>query len=107
MVLQNSTSGNGYLKEARMFRVGDLFNGQTGDVDLQQKDVNGEGTYFINSGVDNNGIKGKTDKPAKIFSANTISIDFWGNAYYCDFQYKMATRHEPRTTSSDETCKSL
>ena len=90
-----------------MFRVGDLFNGQTGDVDLQQKDVNGEGTYFINSGVDNNGIKGKTDKPAKIFSANTISIDFWGNAYYCDFQYKMATRHEPRTTSSDETCKSL
>ena len=50
-----------------MFRVGDLFNGQTGDVDLQQKDVNGKGTYFINSGVDNNGIKGKQINPQKYF----------------------------------------
>ena len=100
-VLQNSISGNGCLKEARMFRVGDLFEGQTGDVDLQQKDVNGKGTYFINSGVDNNGIKGKTDKPAKIFSANTISIDFWGNAYYRDFQYKMATHNHVFSLSGD------
>ena len=34
--LQNSISGNGCLKEARMFRVGDLFVSQTGDTDLQK-----------------------------------------------------------------------
>lgn len=100
-ILQSSTSGNGYLKEARMFKIGDLFEGQTGDVDLQQKDVNGKGTYFINSGIENNGVKGKTDKQAKIFSANTISIDFWGNAYYRDFEYKMATHNHVFSLSGD------
>lgn len=84
-----------------MFKIGDLFEGQTGDVDLQQKDVNGKGTYFINSGIENNGVKGKTDKQAKIFSANTISIDFWGNAYYRDFEYKMATHNHVFSLSGD------
>lgn len=51
------------------------------------------GVFFINSGVDNHGIKGKTDRKAKIFPANTITIDFWGNAYYRDFEYKMATHN--------------
>ena len=60
---------------------------------MQQKDVNGKGTYFINSGVEAQGIKGKTDRIAKIFKGNTITIDFWGNAYYRDFEYKMATHN--------------
>lgn len=88
-------------KEMREFQCGDLFIAQTGDVDLQQKDINGQGCFFINSGVDNNGIKGKTDKTAKIFSANTISIDFWGNAYYRDFEYKMATHNHVFSLSGD------
>lgn len=75
------------------FLLGDLFSSSTGDVDLQQKDINGKGVFFINSGVDNHGIKGKTDRKAKIFPANTITIDFWGNAYYRDFEYKMATHN--------------
>lgn len=70
-----------------------LFNAETGDVDLQQSDINDRGTYFINSGLQNNGIKGKTDKPAKIFPANTITVDFWGNAFYRNFDYKMATHN--------------
>lgn len=83
------------------FKLGDLFTSQTGDTDLQQKDVNGKGCYFINSGVDNTGIKGKTDVPAKIFPKNTITLDFWGNAYYRDFEYKLATHNHVFSLSGD------
>lgn len=83
---------NGTLK-FNEFLLGDLFSSSTGDVDLQQKDINGKGVFLINSGVDNHGIKGKTDRKAKIFPDNTITIDFWGNAYYRDFEYKMATHN--------------
>lgn len=75
------------------FELQELFISDTGDVDLQQKDVNNKGYYFINSGVENCGIKGKTDRKAKIFNENTITIDFWGNAYYRSFKYKMATHN--------------
>lgn len=77
----------------KKFLLGDLFESSTGDVDLQQKDINGKGQFFINSGLDNRGIKGKTDRAARIFPANTITVDFWGNAYYRDFEYKMATHN--------------
>ena len=75
------------------FKIGKLFSAQTGDTDLQQKDINGKGAFFINSGVEGLGIKGKTDRDAKTFNENTITIDFWGNAYYRDFKYKMATHN--------------
>lgn len=75
------------------FKIGDLFTAQTGDTDLQQKDVNGKGVYLINSGIEAQGIKGKTDRQARVFKDNTITIDFWGNAYYRDFDYKMATHN--------------
>ena len=75
------------------FKIEDLFSAQTGDTDLQQKDINGRGTLFVNSGVEGLGIKGKTDREAKVFDSNTITIDFWGNAYYRDFEYKMATHN--------------
>lgn len=83
------------------FRIGDLFEAQTGDVDLQQKDCNGKGHFLINSGLDNIGIKGRTDRKAKVFSANTITIDFWGNAYYRNFEYKMATHNHVFSLSGD------
>ena len=83
------------------FKMGTLFNSQTGDVDLQQKDVNDKGYFFINSGVENRGIKGKTDRPAKVFKAGTITIDFWGNAYYRDFDYVMATHNHVFSLSGD------
>lgn len=77
----------------KTFPIGELFECAKGDIDLQQKDINGKGDYFINSGLDNRGIKGKTDRPAKVFPSNTITIDFWGNAYYRDFEYKLATHN--------------
>ena len=83
------------------FKIEDLFSAQTGDTDLQQKDINGRGTLFINSGVEALGIKGKTDRKAKVFDSNTITIDFWGNAYYRDFEYKMATHNHVFSLSGD------
>lgn len=83
------------------FKLGQLFESQTGDVDLQRKDINDKGYFFINSGVENRGIKGKTDRPAKVFKAGTITIDFWGNAYYRDFDYVMATHNHVFSLSGD------
>lgn len=77
-----------------------IFTSETGDVDLQQKDIDGKGEYFINSGFQNYGIKGKTSHPAKIFPENTITIDFLGNAYYRPFKYKMATHNHVFSLSS-------
>lgn len=80
--------------EWKKFRIGDLFSEPgKGDVDLHNSDINGRGYYFINSGSTNLGIKGKTTREAKIFPANTITIDFFGNAYYRDFEYKLATHN--------------
>lgn len=93
-------SQNGQIR-LKKFALGDLFESSTGNTDLQQKDVNGKGQYFVNSGVDNRGIKGRTDKPARIFPANTITIDFWGNAYYRDFEYKMATHNHVFSLTGD------
>lgn len=70
-----------------------IFDADTGDVDLQQKDIDGKGEFFINSGIQNYGIKGKTSRKAKIFPANTITVDFFGYAFYRPFSYKMATHN--------------
>ncbi|WP_026524153.1 restriction endonuclease subunit S [Butyrivibrio sp. MB2005] len=77
----------------KQFSLSELFTSETGDVDLQQKDIDGKGEYFINSGLQNYGIKGKTSRPAKIFAANTITVDFFGNVYFRPFKYKMATHN--------------
>ena len=92
--------GNGQIR-FKKFALGTLFTSSTGDVDLQQKDINGKGEFFINSGVENRGIKGRTDRPARIFPANTITVDFWGNAYYRDFEYKMATHNHVFSLAGD------
>lgn len=80
---------------------------QSGDVDIQNSDINGKGCMFINSGVTNQGIKGYTDLPARIFTANSITIDFFGNAYYRSEPYKLATHNHVFSFSggvlSDET----
>lgn len=81
-------------KQNRAYKLIDLFTSQTGDVDLQQRDVNGQGEFFINSGKQNFGIRGKTDRQARIFEPNTITIDLWGLAYYRPFKYKLATHND-------------
>lgn len=77
--------------ELKEFKVGELFTCRTGDVDVQRKHLNGEGHIYINSGVTNFGIIGRTNYPATVFPPNTITIDMFGNAYFRGFEYKMAT----------------
>lgn len=55
----------------------------------------------MNSGVDNRGIKGTTDRKAKILPSNIITIDFVGNAYYRDFECRMTTRNHVFSLSGD------
>lgn len=78
-----------------------LFISETGDVDLQQKDIDDKGEYFINSGIQNYGIKGKTSRAAKVFEANTITVDFLGNVYYRPYKYKLATHNHVFSLSGD------
>lgn len=56
---------------------------------------------FINSGITNQGIKGYTDRSARIFPQNTITIDFFGNAYYRSYPYKLATHNHVFSFSGD------
>lgn len=59
------------------------------------------GEYFINSGVQNCGIKGRTNRPAMVFPPNTLTIDFLGNVYYRPYEYKMATHNHVFSLSGD------
>ena len=58
---------------------------------MQKKDVNGAGELLVSSGVSNNGYIGRTDRKAKVFSSNTITVDMFGYAFYRDTPYKMVT----------------
>lgn len=78
-------------KPMMQFKLDMLFKAENGDVDLQQKDVNGKGAMLVSSGESNTGVIGKTDVPAKIVSENTITVDMFGSVQYRCFPYKMVT----------------
>ena len=81
---------NGNIKWGE-FELQELFESSNGDFDIQKTHINDLGDYVITAGLSNNGILGKTDIKAKIFNANTITIDMFGNAFYRQFRYKMVT----------------
>lgn len=58
---------------------------------MQKGHMNNRGYYVVTAGITNNGILGRTDKKSKIFQANTITVDMFGNANYRNFDYKMVT----------------
>lgn len=73
------------------FRVGNLFNGISGDTDIKQHHINDKGLPVITSGLSNNGLLGLSDVKAKVISQNTITVDMFGNAFYRNYNYKMVT----------------
>lgn len=75
----------------KKFKISDLFTAQTGNVDIQKTHINGKGISVVSSGVEGNGIIGKTDMDAKVFPAGTLTVDMFGNVFYRDFKYKMVT----------------
>lgn len=78
-------------KEKKEFKIEDLFEYKTGDVDLQKTDLTETGEWVVTAGTTNYGLLGKTTKTAKIISKNTITIDMFGCAFYRNFDYKMVT----------------
>lgn len=73
------------------YKIGDLFDSSNGDFDIQKQHINNKGEYVITAGITNNGILGKTDVQAKVFSENTITVDMFGFAFYRPFKYKLVT----------------
>ena len=69
----------------------ELFESSNGNFDIKKEHINGLGEYVITAGLSENGVLGKTDIQAKIFDANTITVDMFGNAFYRNFRYKMVT----------------
>lgn len=73
------------------FIISNLFTSQSGDIDIQKKDLNETGHIVVSAGLSNCGVIGKTNKKAKIMPANSITVDMFGNAFYRDEEYKITT----------------
>lgn len=88
-----NASLNGKLSNVKWgeYKLDDLFESSNGDFDIKKEHINGKGEWVITSGAANNGILGKTDIKAKLFSRGTITVDMFGWAFYRNFTYKMVT----------------
>ena len=75
----------------REFKVGDLFDGASGDTDIKKEHLNDEGYPVITAGVDNLGVAGYSTINAKILPENSLTVDMFGNCYFRPFEYKMVT----------------
>ena len=64
------------------FKIEDLFDSQTGDTDLKKPHLNSKGHAVITSGLNNMGVFGYSDEPAKIIKKNTITVDMFGYAIF-------------------------
>ncbi|UWV80146.1 restriction endonuclease subunit S [Mycoplasmopsis felis] len=76
------------------YRIGDLFESENGDFDIQKSHINNNGYFVITSGLMNNGILGKSDVLSKIFREQTITVDMFGNVFYRSFKYKLVNTQE-------------
>lgn len=88
---QSSESGSGYWKEAKKFKLDELFDSETGNVDIKKDDIGSSGINVVSAGTGNCGIVGKTTLPSKTFSKDTITVDMFGNAFYQADEYAMVT----------------
>lgn len=73
------------------FKVGDLFDGISGDFDIKQEHINDKGVYVVTSGTKNYGILGQTDIETKTIREGALTVDMFGNVFYRSFEYKMVT----------------
>ena len=87
-VSRSTTSGSGYWKEARMFRVGDLFTVEgTKSLDAGALEFRDTGVNFVGRTDENNGVQGKIDR--QVFEPNdakTMTATVIGNYKYVKYQ---------------------
>ena len=79
------------MKKQSLFKICDLFTWSNGNTDIKKEDINGKGYLVVSSGVENQGIIGRTDMSARVLPKNTVTIDMFGNVYYRNFEYKEVT----------------
>ena len=76
------------IQKWKEFRIGDLFSIELSKGDIKLDDINSGDIPLVSSGETDNGIVGYIDKHgdgiAKIFPANRLTVDMFGNSFYQD-----------------------
>lgn len=73
------------------YRLGDLFESENGDFDIQKHHINDLGEYVVTAGLSNNGVLGRSNVKAKVFFPQTFTVDMFGTVFYRVYHYKMVT----------------
>lgn len=76
---------------SKKFRLDELFEVSSGDVDIQKSDIEDKWEIVVSAWEGNYWIIGKTNKQAKIFEKETITIDMFGYSFLRNHPYKMVT----------------
>lgn len=76
------------MREWREFRVGELFDAALSKDDIQPKVIVEGNTPLVSSGKENNGIIALIDnKNARLWEANTLTVDMFGKVFYQEQPY--------------------
>lgn len=86
LALQNILSS-----KSKKFRLDELFEVSSGDVDIQKSDIEDKWEIVVSAWEGNCWIVGKTTKQAKIFEKDTITIDMFWCSFLRNYPYKMVT----------------
>lgn len=76
---------------SKKFRLDELFEVSSGDVDIQKSDIEDQWEIVVSAWEGNCWIIGKTNKQAKIFEKDTITIDMFWYSFLRNHPYKMVT----------------
>lgn len=92
------------------FRLEELFESLSGDMDIQKRDLGEEGVNVVSAGVASYGIVGRTTANARQVCQCSLTMDMFGNVFVRDEPYVMVTHARvfallPRDTRFD--CESL
>ena len=75
-------------REWREFRVGELFDAALSKDDIQPKVIVEGNTPLVSSGKENNGMIALIDnKNARLWEANTLTVDMFGKVFYQEQPY--------------------
>lgn len=87
-VLQNSTSVNGCLKEAKSFKLEELFGEPTrGTRLIKERRIAGD-TPLVTAGFNNQGVAEYISNEEQITFNSGLTIDMFGNCFYRDYKFK-------------------
>lgn len=87
-VLQNSISGNGCLKEARMFRLEELFGEPIRGTRLVKEHRIAGDIPLVTAGFNNQGVAEHVSNEAQTTFNCGLTIDMFGNCFYRDYKFK-------------------